>query len=143
MSIPMYHHIITYWRFPFSGGKKNIGKFKLFGRAQSPYRNNMRHIDERGYNHYRARTTRITVAFSVVCPNNHAITRKRITYITAKYIYIYIYICCTYQPDRPTMSVVCSRRRVWIRNVYIIIAKRTFAVYIITLYTYYDNIIIV
>jgi len=59
----------------------------------------MRHIDERGYNHYRARTTRITVAFSVVCPNNHAITRKRITYITVKYI------CCTYQPTRSTNDV--------------------------------------
>jgi len=61
----------------------------------------MRHIDERGYNHHRARTTRITVAFSVVCPNNHAITAKRITYIIVKYM--------LYLPTRSTNDVGCAK----------------------------------
>lgn len=109
--------VFIFWR------KKNIETFKLF--AQSPYRNNMRHIDERGYNHYRARTTRITVAFSIVCPNNHAITRKRITYITV----IYIYVVLTNPIDQRCRLCAVGEGFEFEAYTYIIIAERTFAVY--------------
>lgn len=122
----MRNNILTvyvFWR------KKKIGKLKLFGfrRAQSPYRNNMRHIDERGCNRHRARTTRITVAFSVVCPNNHAITRKRITYIIVKYM--------LYLPTRSTNNVGCAVGEGSEFETYnIIIAARTFAMYYYIIY---------
>jgi len=91
----IYYHIDGFY---FLAEKIESLKFFGFRRTQLLYRNNMRHIDERGYNHRRTRTTRITVAFSVVCPNNHAITSKRITYIIVKYM--------LYQLDRPTTTAV-------------------------------------
>lgn len=101
--------------------KTKTETFKLFEvrRAQSPYRNNMSHINECGCNHHHARTTRITVAFSVVCPNNHAITRKRIIYILVKYM--------LYLPTRSTNDVGCAVGEGFEYEMYIIIATRTFA----------------